>query len=304
MNELCHVLLDDERVIGSILTTNYGNQAWLGNIVVESGERGKGHGARMIDSVITRLLKRGTNTFRLASVPDAISFYKRPPHVFQPEYLTSAQQATLPLDMDFEQTDLDGFIRHIELSDLEAISSLDARFSRSKRLGLLRQLYRDSIKESCLCLDINGEIKGFLMSRRRKSSKQEGNFKAGPDHVYRIGPSCISPDYGLSAFTALFQKAVQHLNEQVENLSGSAKMYIVFPRNPSGEDTFGAGESRKNEDQSEYMAGLGFKEEYYELVMSHTHNEKPTTAHRPRKGSSTMANTEGIFASATPGDKA
>jgi len=326
MNECCHVLLDGDRVIGSIFTTNYGNQAWLGNIVVEEGERGKGHGARMIDSVITELVKRKVDTFRLASVPDAIKFYQRPPHVFRPEYFTSAQQAALPLDMDNEPTDLDSFIRQIEPGDLEAISSLDAGFSRSNRHELIQRLYRDSIKESCLCLDIRGDIKGFLMTRRRKSSKQEGNFKAGPDHVFRIGPSCISPEYGLNGFKALFQKAVHHLNERFENLSGSAKMYIVFPRNLAEEWTYGAGESRKNKDQWEYMAGLGFKEEYYELVMSHTHDEKllfrkkqpkkrgtclyfqydekSTTAHRARKGSVSMANTEGIFASATPGDKA
>lgn len=325
MNEVCYVLQDGNSVIGSIFTTNYGNQAWIGNIVVQRSERKKGNGTKMIHSVITKLVEKGQDTFRLASVPEAIKFYQKPPYVFHAEYFTTAQQAALPLKMNIEQTDLDGYIRRIEPNDLEAICSIDAQFFKSNRLRLYQQLYEDSIKMSCLCLEINGEIKGFLMVRRRRSSKQEGNFRDGPDHVYRIGPSCISTEYGMRGFKALFQKAIEHLNDQVEDLRGDARMYIVFPMNAKKEKIYEdltkrekkpeeifAGEehifetekSKKNEDQWEYLKSLGFEEEYYELVMSYTHSENPTTSHHAWKGNETKANTEGIFASATPGDKA
>jgi len=34
LNQDCFTLLKDGRIIGSIFTTNYGNQAWIGNIIV------------------------------------------------------------------------------------------------------------------------------------------------------------------------------------------------------------------------------------------------------------------------------
>jgi len=325
MNEVCHVLQDEGGVIGSIFSTDYGNQAWIGNIVVKRSERKKGYGTEMIHSMITKHIQKGQDTFRLASVPEAIKFYQKPPYVFHAEYFTTAQQVALPLEMNIEQTELDGYVRQIELDDLETICHLDTQFFRSNRLGLFQQLYEDSIKKSCLCLEINGEIKGFLMLRRRGSSKQEGNFRDGPDHVYRIGPSCISPEYGMRGFEALFQKAIKHLNDQARNLAGDARVYIVFPRNAKKEEiyedltrrgkkpeeffsgdehVFETGRSKKNEDQWKYLERYGFEEEYYELVMSYVHNKDPTSSHHAWKGNETRANTEGIFASATPGDKA
>lgn len=325
MNEVSHVLQEGNRVIGSIFTTNYGIQTWIGNLLVQRSDRNKGYGMKMIHSIITKLVGKGQDTFRLASVPEAIGLYQKPPYVFHAEYFTTAQQATLPLKMNMEQTDLDWYIRQIEPNDLEAICYIDAQFFKSNRFRLYQQLCEDSIKKSCLCLEINGEIKGFLMARRRRRTKQEGNFKDGPDHVYRIGPSCISPEYGMRGFKALFQKVIEHLNYQVEDLRGDARMYIVFPMNAkkekiyedltkrekkpeeifTGEEhIFETEKSKKNEDQWEYLKSLGFKEEYYELVMSYMHNENPTTPHHTWKGNETKANTEGIFASATPGDKA
>ncbi len=325
LEENCYVLQDRGETTGSIFTTNYGNQAWIGNVVVKESERRKGHARNMIHHAITRIAKQGQDTFRLASVPEAIKFYQKPPHVFHPEYFTTAQQAALPLDIDMEHTGLEEEVREIEPDDIEAISTMDARFFRSDRLGLFRQLHEDSIKKCCLCLEINGEIKGFLMVRRRKCSKQEGNFRDGPDHVFRIGPCCVSVEYGMKGFKALFQKAIRHLDDLVKGLNGEARMYIVFPRNARKEEiyedllrrgkdpvkVFAGGEqlfqtegSVKNTEQWEYLEDLGFREEYYELVMSHTIIEDPKTDHHTLKARETRANAQGIFASASPGDKA
>jgi hypothetical protein len=171
------------------------------------------------------------------------------------------------------------------------------------------------------------------MLRRRTTSKKEGRLSEGPDYAYRLGPACILPRYGINAFKALFQKAIRAVNEEVRQLEGSARIYTVFPKNADKEtiyeDTralakaagmdaavnldsvfdehdhiFGAPMSKKNEDQWNYMESLGFHQEYFEQVMSYTSGEAVNTHPAQRKAMETRADPEGIFASATPGDKA
>jgi len=52
------------------------------------------------------------------------------------------------------------------------------------------------------------------------------------------------------------------------------------------------------------MKRLGFHQEYFEQVMSYTPEEAADTDLAHRKAERTRADPEGIFASATPGDKA
>ena len=176
-------------------------------------------------------------------------------------------------------------------------------------------------------------IVGFLMTRRRLVSKKEGRFAHGPDYAYRLGPSCVLPEYGIHGFKALFQKAILAVNEDVKQLSGSAKMYAVFPKNVDKTNIyretrelaeamglkgkmnldrifdehdliFGAPKSGKNEAQSRYMKNLGFHQEYFEQVMRYSPGESKNTSQNQKKTRDTKADPEGIFASATPGDKA
>ena len=176
-----------------------------------------------------------------------------------------------------------------------------------------------------------GKVVGFLMLRRRPASKDEGHFAEGPDYAYRLGPSCVLPEYGINGFKALFQKAILAVNEEVRQQGGSASMYATFPKNANQEkiyeDTqelakamgmdmnfdktfdehdhiFSAQTSTKNQEQWKYMESLGFHQEYFEQVMSYTPGEAMNTQPAQRKAEETRADPEGIFASATPGDKA
>ena len=324
LNQDCFTLLNDGRIAGSIFTTNYGNQAWIGNIVVAKEVRGMGLATELVRGVIDYLREnKQILTFRLGSVPLAIGLYKKVG--FQAEAFTTSQEVELPLKAEYEELNLgeNTQVERLDAHDLEAIGKIDARYFKSKRLQFLVDIYNDSIKESCLCLKDHGKVVGFLMLRRRQASKDEGRFAEGPDYAYRLGPSCVLPEYGINGFTALFQEAIRAVNEEVRNLGGSARMYAVFPKNADKdeiyEDTrklakamginadmdldsvfdehdhiFGAQKSAKNEAQWTYMQSLGFHQEYFEQVMSFT----------PGKAEETRADPEGIFASATPGDKA
>jgi len=333
LNQDCFTLLKDGRIVGSIFTTNYGNQAWIGNIIVAKEVRGMGFAAKMIEGVIDYLREnKNVLTFRLGSVPLAIGLYKKVG--FHAEAFTTSHEAKLPLKAEYKEMNLgeNTQLERLNSHDLEAIGEIDERYFKSKRLPFLMNIYSDSIKESCFCLKDHGKIVGFLMLRRRQASKDEGHFVEGPDYAYRLGPSCVLPEYGINGFKALFQEAMLAVNEEVRQLGGSARMYAVFPKNADKEEIyedtrelakamgidanmnvdsvfdehdhiFGAPKSTKNEEQWKYMESLGFHQEYFEQVMSYTPGEEVNTQPAQRNAEETRADPEGIFASATPGDK-
>jgi ribosomal protein S18 acetylase RimI-like enzyme len=334
LNQDCFALLKDGRIVGSIFTTNYGNQAWIGNIIVAKEARGMGFAAKLIRGVIDYLREnKHVPTFRLGAVPLAIGLYKK--MEFHAEAFTTSQEAELPLKAEYEEMNLGENIQveRLDAHDLEAIGEIDERYFKSKRLQFLMNVYNDSIKESCFCLKDQGKVVGFLMLRRRQASKDEGRFAEGPDYTYRLGPSCVLPEYGISGFKALFQEAIRAVNEEVRQLGGSARMYAVFPKNADKEEIyedtrelakamgmdanmnldrvfdehdhiFGTQKSTKNEEQWKYMESLGFHQEYFEQVMSYTPGEAVNTQPAQRKAEETRADPEGIFVAATPGDKA
>ena len=182
LNQDCFTLLKDGRISGSIFTTNYGNQAWLGNIIVAKEVRGLGLAGKLIRGAIDYLReKKHVLTFRLGSVPLAIGLYKKVG--FHAEAFTTAQEAELPLKAEYEEMNLGVNIQveRADVHDLGAIGEIDERYFKSRRLELLANLYNDSIKESCFCMKDQGKVVGFLMVRRRQASKEEGRFAEGPD---------------------------------------------------------------------------------------------------------------------------
>ena len=297
LNEACFTLLDSGRVAGCIFSTNYGNQAWLGNIVVAAQSRGLGRAAELIRTVTDHLHSQSQgSTFRLGSVPLAIGLYEKAG--FLAESFNTAQQAALPLDMPEEPVLLPNSVHLQELkpSDLASAAALDAVYFKSARLKLLTQLYGDSLKAGSLCLKADGELVGFIMVRRRLASKTEGGFSDGPDHVYRLGPCCVLPEYGISGFKALLNGAIQAVNNDLQERSGTARIYVVFPKNPDPDAPgLSLARSAKSDAQWQYMAQRGFQEEYFEQVMSCSRGETDSAL--------TLPDTDGIFASATPGDK-
>ncbi len=332
LDQECFVLLKNDCILGSIFTTNYGNQAWIGNIVVAKDARGQGLAADLLRTVIDYLKEsRQIPTFRLGAVPLAIGLYKR--KGFHAESFTTAQEAELPLEAECNEIRLNKNVKveKLHAQDLVVIADIDAQYFKSNRLELLTEIYNDSM--SCVCLKDKGTIVGFLMIRRRQTSKDEGGFAEGPDHAYRLGPSCVLPAYGINGFKALFREAIGPVNEEVAQLGGTARMYVVFPKNANKDEIyeetrelaeamdtdtdmdldrtfdehdhiFGAPASAKNDAQWTFMESLGFHQEYFEQIMSYTPGEPENTHPAQRKATATQAVPEGIFASATPGDKA
>jgi GNAT superfamily N-acetyltransferase len=105
LNQDCFTLLKDGRIAGSIFTTNYCSQVWIGNIIVAEEFRGMGLAGKLIRGVIDYLYEnKHVLAFRLGSVPLAIGLYKKVG--FHPESFTTAQQAELPLKVEYEEINL------------------------------------------------------------------------------------------------------------------------------------------------------------------------------------------------------
>jgi GNAT superfamily N-acetyltransferase len=324
LNQDCFTMVKKGHVIGSLFTTNFGRQAWIGNIVVAEQERRKGLATETLKTVMRHLRDtKRVEEFRLGAVPLAVGLYRR--LGFSAEAFTSAREAALPIALPTGGTELDGRVQMplITREDLHDISKLDARYFKSDRLFLLRELYRDSIRQACLCLKEADVIGGFIMIRRRQASKTEAGLIAGPEYTYRIGPSCILPKYGIHGFSALLHKALLAINEEVAHLDGSAKIYVVFPKNADATSAKTSSEkqgladrdddhatvlaatgSAKNESQAQLMTGLGFHQEYFEQVMVHSTSKHTKETRRGLDADDSRPDPEGVFASATPGDKA
>jgi hypothetical protein len=161
------------------------------------------------------------------------------------------------------------------------------------------------------------------MIRRRRASKTEAGFAEGPEYAYRIGPSCVLPEYGTKGFSALLQQALLAVNDEVAHHAGSAKVTILFPMNAAASDATPATSgpptrrvadsqlmasadttSAKNQAQRRLMAELGFHQEYVEQVMAYSRSASTTHELGPSNTDETRPDPAGIFASATPGDKA
>lgn len=334
LDQDCFVLVKGNKVIGSLFTTNFGNQAWIGNIIIDEQSRGMGLAKDLISGVIEHLVEhKDVDTFRLGSVPLAIGLYKKVG--FKPEAFTTAQEVELPITQEVEKVKLpDGvYVEKLNESDLESISRIDEKFFKSNRHSLLKDLFNNSLENGCFCLKNKDTVVGFLMLRRRQISKSKGNFAEGPDYAYRLGPSSILTGYGFIGFKALFQEAIKVINEEVGTLKGSAKMYVVFPKNADKKEIyadtrelalamgidaninldtlfdehdhiFNSHQSAKNTEQWKYMKSLGFQQEYFEQIMSYTPVDNANIESFQRKVQATKADSEGIYATATPGDKA
>lgn len=330
LNQECFTMLKERHVVAAVFTTDFGNQAWFGNIIVAEAFRGMGLASRLIQDVMRRLFEyRNIRTFRLGAVPLAIGLYQK--LGFHAEGFTTAQEVALPLKAEFVTAELDEKVSLMPMSeaDLPAVAQLDAACFQSDRLSLLTALFDDSVRGSCVCLKEQERVVGFLMIRRRQASKSEAHFAEGPDYVYRLGPCSVLPEYGVDGFKAMFQYAMAAVNEQVAQHGGSATMYVVFPRNADKADIyrdtqelamgmsldvesvfdehaeiFAARASAKNDKQWQYMKAMGFHQEYFEQVMCCYLDETGAPCSSPEMASLTRADTESLFASATPGDKA
>lgn len=67
----------DQRIIGFISGCCHGDQAWIGNLIIASSERGKGYGALLFDTLVTQFKQQGVTTLWLTASEEGRPLYEK-----------------------------------------------------------------------------------------------------------------------------------------------------------------------------------------------------------------------------------
>ena len=182
--------------VGMVATTSYGKVAWIGNLIVDPGTRGKGLGAALMVHAMNHLKSRGVKSIRLDSVPLAIPLYKR--LGFRDEYWSMRYMGeALPHPVTG--------VEHMRRGDLDDVADLDLGCFNAPRRGHLAYVYGLS-PELCFTAREGGRLVGYIMARE------------GSDRV-KVGPWICEPGH----------RAAEMLLYAVMNRRPGQKVWVGFP---------------------------------------------------------------------------
>lgn len=159
--------------VGVVVTVEYGDVAWIGNLVVSPGARGRGVGEALMRRAMDHLLGRGVRSMRLDSVQKAIPLYRR--LGFREEYWSlrytgkaSRSRAAVAEPMG--------------VGDLDAVEELDRAYFGAGRGRLLRWVY-DEYPGLCFAYWEGGALAGYIMAKDGSDSVRVGPWICRPGHV-------------------------------------------------------------------------------------------------------------------------
>ena len=188
--------LDGEGV-GFVVTVDYGEMAWIGNLIVIPEMRGRGIGEALMRRAMEHLLSLGVRPIRLDGVQKAISLYRR--LGFRDEHWSlryTGRASWNPVD----------YAEPMRESDLDAVTMLDEAFFKGRRGHLLQWVYY-RFPDLCFASWKDGELTGFIMA------------KDGSDSV-KVGPWICRPGY---------EEAAEALLRSVMNMRVGETIWVGCP---------------------------------------------------------------------------
>jgi hypothetical protein len=158
--------------VGVVVTVDYGEMAWIGNLIVVPEMRGRGIGEALMKRGMEHLLGRGVRPIRLDGVQKAIPLYRR--LGFRDEYWSlrytgKASRSPVALTEPMRRRDLDAVMR------------LDTAYFKGRRGHLLRFVY-DRFPDLCFVSWKDGELMGFIMAKDGSDSVKVGPWICRPGH--------------------------------------------------------------------------------------------------------------------------
>ena len=178
--------------VGIVVTVDYGEMAWIGNLIVVPDMRGRGIGEALMRRAMEHLEGRGVRTIRLDGVQKAIPLYRR--LGFRDEYWSlryTGRASRSPV----------AYAEPMRKSDLDAVTVLDEAFFKGRRGHLLRWVY-DRFPDLCFASWKDSELTGFIMA------------KDGSDSL-KVGPWICRPGYEAVAETLLRSLMNMRVGEDV-----------------------------------------------------------------------------------------
>ena len=153
---------EDVGIVGSI---RYGEVGYLGNLIVQTGHRGRGIGAALMNVAMEHLLDAGVKSICLDSVPKAIPLYERLGFM--------GESLSLRFTGFASEKGCTGCERMME-SDLPEVSELDLRLFGAPRGRVLRRVHAD-FPTLCFVAQEDTRLLGYIMAK-----EGEGRIRIGP----------------------------------------------------------------------------------------------------------------------------
>jgi ribosomal protein S18 acetylase RimI-like enzyme len=167
----CFIASFDDVNLGMVSSTGYGNQGWIGNLIVHPEYRGRGFGATLMEKAINHLNKQGVKSIRLDSVPLAVNLYKR--LGFRPEFNS--------LRFIGEGKDCpEKYAEPMMLKDLETVARLDESYFGSSRKRMLGRILEE-FPELCYTVRDDSQLMGYIMGKRGTEINRIGPWICDPD---------------------------------------------------------------------------------------------------------------------------
>ena len=155
----------DGEPVGMVCAVNYGGFGFIGNLIVQNMYRGLNFGKTLMEIAMKHLLDSGTKSILLDGVPKAVSLYE------QLCFRKISKSLRLEAVLTGHSSE---HVRQMKLEDLDKISVSDTNHFGGCREKFLQMRF-SSFPEYCKILEIDEEIKGFIMGRRSGVS-----IKIGP----------------------------------------------------------------------------------------------------------------------------
>lgn len=169
----CFIATENGKDLGMVATTNYGDTAWIGNLVVLPETRGKGIGAKLMQHAINHLISTGTKAIRLDGVQPAIPLYRR--LGFKDEHWSLRLTGTATK----HQTST----KQMKLEHIDKVAELDKSVFKADRRHILEYFYT-LYPELCFTAWENNKLVGYIMAKDAKENVKIGPWIAEPAHKY------------------------------------------------------------------------------------------------------------------------
>jgi GNAT superfamily N-acetyltransferase len=175
----CRVAVKDEAVIGTVTTVRYENRfSWIGMVLVDPEERGKGIGTRLISEALGVL--KDMPSIRLDATPAGCEVYRK--LNFVDEYRLSRMEKATP-DGDFIQPGNPA--RPMTKGDLPAIAIFDRQVFGAERRVILEWMF-DGAPEYSWVIEQEGRITGYMFGRHGSNFEHLGPVVAHDQERARL----------------------------------------------------------------------------------------------------------------------
>jgi GNAT superfamily N-acetyltransferase len=185
----CRVAVKDGRVIGTVTTVSYeGHFGWVGMVLVDPAERGRGVGTRLLHEAIDVL--SDVAAVRLDATPAGRALYSQ--HGFVDEYGLSRMETVVTLRLDGER----GAARPMTKADLPAVLQLDCEAFGADRRATLEWMLAGA-GEYAWVVERGSRVAGYLFGRHGFNHSHLGPVVAEDQEAARqLVAACLGGQRG------------------------------------------------------------------------------------------------------------